>query len=215
MTSHQFSHVVGGLQPAARSAGLKAGGYVHSGGLVLLLVFLTAATLTAQAVSVSRVADAVVVRAPAFTFIKGEPLVRLKDGRTVRVELNLSVLPRVGDPAAAQRRQVFVLSYDLWEERFAVTLAGPPSKSVAYLTSSGAEAWCLEQLTVPVAALGSLGRDQPFWIRLEYRILDDDAPKGEDDGGFTLRGLIDALSARRPATAWTHAIETGPFRIKP
>ena len=194
MTSHSRSHVVGGA--------------------ALLLILLAAATLGAQAVSVSRVADEVAVRAPAFTFIKGEPLARLKDGRSVRVELTLSVLPRVGAPAAAERRQVFVLSYDLWEERFAVTLTGPPSTSAAYLTSSAAEAWCLDHVTVPLAALGSLGRDQPFWIRLGYRILDGDAPR-DDDGGFTLRGLIDALSARRQATDWTHAIEAGPFRLQP
>lgn len=183
---------------------------------MLLLVLLIAATLGAQSVSVSRAGDAVTIRAPAFTFIKGEPLVRLKDGRAVRVDLTVSVLPRPGDPAAAHSRQVFVLSYDLWEERFAVTLVGPPAKSAAYLTTSGAEAWCLEQLTIPVASLGSLGRDQAFWIRLEYRILDVDTPKnGNDDPGFTLRGLIDALSARRQAAVWTHAIEAGPFRLRP
>lgn len=199
-------------QPATRTAGLKAGGYV----LRLTLLAWAAATLGAQAVTVSRVADAIVVRAPGFTFVKGEPLVRLKDGRSVRVELDLSVLPKPGDPAAARSRQTFVLSYDLWEERFAATLVGPPAKSAAYLTSTGAEAWCLEQLTVPVAALGRLGREQPFWIRLGYQVLDGGGPAGgDDDAGFTLRALIDALSSRRKATAWTHAIEAGPFRLRP
>jgi hypothetical protein len=184
--------------------------------VVLTLFAWAAVNLGAQAVTVSRVADVVTVRAPAFTFIKGEPLVRLKDGRSVRVDLDLSVLPRPGGPAGARIRQAFVLSYDLWEERFAVTLVGPPPKSVAYLTSTGAEAWCLEQLTVPIAAMGNLGRDAPFWIRLEYRILDGGLPKGGDDGGgLTLRALIDAFSSRRQAPEWTHAIEAGPFRLRP
>lgn len=135
--------------------------------MALTLAAWLAVTLGAQAVTVSRVADAVAVRAPAFTFIKGEPLVRLKNGQSVRVDLELSVLPRPGGSAAANTRQQVVLSYDLWEERFAVTLVGTPPRSVAYSTSA-AEAWCLEQLTVPVAALGRLGRDEPFWIRLEY-----------------------------------------------
>ena len=183
--------------------------------VVLTVVAWAAVTLGAQAVTVSRVADAVTVRAPAFTFIKGEPLARLKDGRSIRVELDLAVLPRPGDPPATRRQQLFVLSYDLWEERFAVTLAGTPPKSAAYLTSTAAEAWCLEQVTVPVAALGRLGGDAPFWIRLEYRILGADPPADRrDDAGFTLRGLIDALSPRRPPTAATHAIEAGPFRLQ-
>jgi hypothetical protein len=189
----------------------------HPATLVALTLFAWAAVnLGAQAVTVTRIADAVAVRAPAFTFVKGEPLVRLKDGRSVRVELDLTVLPRPGDAAAARSRQLFVLSYDLWEERFAVTLLGTPRKSVAYLTSTGAEAWCLEQMTVPVAALGSLGRDVPFWIRLEYRILDGEtAADRKDDAGISLRGLIDALSSRRQAAASTHAIEAGPFRLRP
>jgi hypothetical protein len=182
----------------------------------LAFIALGAISVGAQSVTVTRVADAIVVRAPAFAFIKGDPLVRLKEGRSVRVDLDLSVLPRPGAAAATQVRQGFVLSYDLWEERFAVTRVGPPSTAAAYLTSAAAEAWCLEQLMVPVAALGNLGRDTPFWIRLEYRVLDGDTTSERSDtAGFTLRTLIDALSARRQATAWTDATEAGPFRLQP
>jgi hypothetical protein len=184
--------------------------------LAIALVALCAIGLGAQAVTVTRVADAIVVRAPTFAFIKGEPLVRLKEGRSVRVELHLSVLPRPGAAAVTQIQQEFVLSYDLWEERFAVTRVGPPSTAAAYLTSGAAEAWCLEQLALPVAALGSLARDTPFWIRLEYRVLDGaTTPVNSDASGFTLRSLIDALSARRQAAALTDAIEAGPFRLRP
>lgn len=183
--------------------------------LIGATLFLCAA-LGAQAITVSRVADAVAVRAPGFTFIKGEPLVRLKDGRSVRVDLDLVILPRAGAPGVARIRQTFVLSYDLWEERFAVTQVGPPAKAVTHLTSAGAEAWCIEQLTVPVSALGTLGRDRPLWIRLEYRMLDSDAAPATDDGaGYTLQSLIDALSRRRRANEWMHAIEAGPFRLGP
>ena len=48
------------------------------------------------------------------------------------------------------------------------------SQSVSHLTLAAAEAWCLEQLAIPLSALGALGRDLPFWVRLEYRILDGD-----------------------------------------
>jgi hypothetical protein len=182
---------------------------------VRILALILWAALGAQAVTVNRAGDVVTVRAPGFTFIKGEPLVRLKDGRSVRVDLELTMLPRAGASGVPQSRQAFVLSYDLWEERFAVTLVGTPAKSVAYQTSAGAEAWCLEQLRVPVSALGALGRDVPFWVRLGYRILDGAAaPAADEGGGYTLQGLIDALSRRRKANEWTHAIEAGPFRLR-
>ena len=174
---------------------------------------MVSATLVAQAVTVSRAGDAVTVRAPGFTFIKGEPLARLRDGRSVRVELEFAVLPKPGASGVTRNKQTFVLSYDLWEERFAVSLVGPPSRSTAYLTSSAAEAWCIDQVTMSVAAMGALGRDQPFWLRLEYTVLDNSRTSGQDDSGFTLRGMIDALSGRRRIDEPRQRLEAGPFRL--
>ena len=166
----------------------------------------------AQSVNVARAGDLVTVRAPGFRFIKADALARLKDGRSVRVDLELDVLPGPGGPAAAQGRQTYVLSYDLWEERFAVALAGSRPRSVAYLTLAAAETWCLEQLTVPVSALGRLARE-PFWIRLGYRVLEADAPAADNGGDFTLRGLVDALSRRRRNEPLIDVVEAGPFRL--
>jgi hypothetical protein len=86
--------------------------------------------------------------------------------------------------------------------------------SSAYLKPAAAEAWCLEQLTVPVSALGRYGRDLPFWIRLGYRVLDADTTATDNDAGdFSLRGLVEALSRRRRTDPATHSIEAGPFRL--
>lgn len=181
---------------------------------VLLLMAMFTVELLAQSITVQRAGDALAVRAPTFTFIKGEPLVRLKDGRAVRADLDLSVLAGPGGVAAAEARQVFIVSYDLWEERFAVTVAGVPSRSIANRTVGEVEGWCLEQLTVPLGSMGALGRDRPFWIRLTSRVLDGDDETGRGDAdAFTLRGLIDALSRRRKDNVWTHAVEAGPFRL--
>ena len=153
------------------------------------------------------------VQAPGFGFVNGEPLARLKDGLTVRVELEMRVLAGPGAAAAAAHsRQTFVLSYDLWEERFAVTVSGTGSRSVSHLTADAAEAWCIEQLTVPVSGLGSL-RSQPFWIRLESRILDGKSD-GREDEGLTLRGIIDTLSRRQASEQTSHSAEAGPFRVR-
>ena len=185
---------------------------------IVLLALLTwpAARSSAQTLTVDAVGDVLRIRAPGFSFLKGDPLARLKDGRSVRVELAAMVLPAPGKSPAATTRRIFALSYDLWEERFAVTAVDKRSQSVSHLMAAAAEAWCVEQLSTPLSALGSLGRDLPFWIRLEYRILGGDSPAtGTDDAGLTLRGLIDAFSSRRKATEWTHAIEAGPFRLRP
>jgi hypothetical protein len=170
--------------------------------------------LEAQNVTIARTNDAIAVRVPGLGLLRGDTLAQLRDGRSVRVDFDLSVLPGPGGAAAAHARRTFVLSYDLWEERFAVTLPGPPARSISYLTSGAAEAWCLEQLTIPVSQLGHL-RDAPFWIRLEFRPLDGDGrPAQGEDAGLTLRGMIEALSRRPKAAGQIQAVEAGPFRLR-
>jgi hypothetical protein len=169
--------------------------------------------LSSQSLSVTTVRGVVHVRAPGLRFLEGEPLARLKDGQSVRVDFVLSAHAKPGAAATVQRRQTLVLSYDLWEERFAVTSPDAPSRSVSHLTSAAAEAWCVEQLAFPVTALGPLGHNQPFWVRLEYRVRTGVTAE-QDDGGLTLQGLIDVLSRRRKTGDVSHAIEAGPFRVQ-
>ena len=73
------------------------------------------------------------------------------------------------------------------EERFAVTRVGTPARSISHRTAKNAEAWCLEHLSIPLTALGRLGRDMPFWIRLEYRVQESAATTDATaDEGLTL-----------------------------
>ena len=179
---------------------------------VLIGLLARAAPASAQ-LTVDTSGDALRIHAPGFSFLKGDPVARLKDGRSVRVELAAMVLPAPGKSVVATTRRIFALSYDLWEERFAVTTVEKRPQSASHLALAAAEAWCVDQLSIPVDALGGLGRDLPFWIRLEYRFLDSDATTDPSDSGYTLQGLIDALSRRRKADSSPHALEAGPFRL--
>ena len=188
----------------------------HNHALVaLLLIASSTVQPSGQSVTVHVVGDALHVRAPgsSFGFIEGAALEHLRDGRALRVDLELAVLRELGAEAVTERRQSFNLSYDLWEERFAVSLIGGPRRSISHLTARDAEAWCLEQLTVPVAALGRLGRDAPLWIRLAYRVQDLEPAADPDGARFTLRSLIDLLSRRGQDDAVGDSIEAGPFRL--
>ena len=71
------------------------------------------------------IGNGVQLKAPEFGFVKGEALNRLKEGRPVRFDFLLAVLSDPRGPVVAETRQSFNLSYDLWEERFAVSLVGP------------------------------------------------------------------------------------------
>ena len=181
--------------------------------VLLALLAWPAVHSTAQTVTINTVGEFVKIRAPGFSFLKGDPLARLKDGRSVRVELAAMVLPAPGKSPAATTRRIFALSYDLWEERFAVTTVEARSQSASHLMMAAAEAWCVEQLAIPVSALGALGRDLPFWIRFEYRILAGDGTSDPENSGYTLQALIDALSRRRKTESSPRPLEAGPFRL--
>jgi hypothetical protein len=171
------------------------------------------ATALGQTITVSPAADAVRVRANGWAFLTAEPLARLREGQTVRVELAVSVLAAPGRAAVTTLRRIFSVSYDLWEERFAVTIAEPRGRSASHLTAAAAEAWCLDQLAVPRASLGNLD-EASFWIRLECRILDGDGSLDPDEGtGLTLQRLIDVLSRRRKSAPPARILDGGPFQL--
>jgi hypothetical protein len=150
----------------------------------------------------------------AFGIVEGELLDRLRDGRSVRLDLELTVSAQRAGVPIAQTRQSFNLSFDLWEERLAVTRLGLPTRSVSHLRPRDAEAWCLENLSVPRADLSRLANDASFWIRLAYTVPDempvDDA---EADEMFTLRRLIELLSRRPRDRSIGKSVEAGPFRL--
>jgi len=176
----------------------------------LIVALLLCAELAAQQPTIRVESGALHVRAPAFTFIKGAALERLKNGRAVRFDFTFHVLGRPSADTLAEVRQTCVVSYDLWEERFAVTVA-TPARSISHLTPADAEIWCLDHLSVPLT-ISMTGRgDAPFWLRLEYTVVDDD-PKA-DGTGFTLGGLVDRLSQRRTSRPLADAIDAGPFRL--
>jgi hypothetical protein len=181
--------------------------------LVIAAALASPAALSSQSVTVSTAGSAVRVQAPGFRFIDGESLTRLKDGQSVRVELVLAVLGKPGADLAAERRQTFVVSYDLWEERFAVTTVDASPRAMSHLSAAAAEAWCIQQLEIPVSALGPLARNLPFWIRLESRVLTGGVDR-DDEAGLTLRSLIDALSRRGKTGEAPRSIEAGPFRVQ-
>jgi hypothetical protein len=182
--------------------------------LATVLVAWTAAVAGEQAMTVRRDGPVVRVRAPAFTFIDGDALTRLRDGRALQFEFTLAALAKAGGPVVIETRQRFNVSFDLWEERFAVTRLAAPRRSVSHLRAREAEGWCLDHLTLPHADLAHLGREGRFWTRLSYQVHDSSAAQGQrGDEAYSLRRLIDYLSQRRQASEPGKSVEAGPFRV--
>jgi len=153
--------------------------------------------------------------APNLPFLSGRVLERIRNGAVVYIDFHATLWT---SPRTSPRRRSVTrvgVSYDLWEERFAVTHEGSPSHGVSHLTATAAEAWCLGRLTVPVSALAGHGRKGRFWIRLGYHIPEEEQAPGPNDGsGFTLRSLVDRLSrCGRPGEA-RDSLQVGPFTLE-
>jgi hypothetical protein len=184
------------------------------------LCFFTAALLACaagaphgwQAMTTSTADGVLRIHAPAVEIIEGVILDWLRDGRSVRLDFELAVLAEPAGPVVVQSRQSFRVSFDLWEERFAVTHIATPARSVSHLGRKASEAWCLERLTVPLGQLARFGRSTPFWVRLSFRVPDTRAA-GADDDPFTLQTLIDAFSRKRRDSQPGKSVEAGPFRL--
>lgn len=181
--------------------------------LIIVAVVVDLAWVGAQSVTLTRVNETLHVRAPEFRFLQGRVLTQLRDGRTARLDVRLELLGRANGPVLALTEQAFNVSFDLWEERFAVTRIGQPARSVSHLTSTAAEAWCLENVTIAASAIQA-DRRTAVWMRLVLKARDDaPARQTDEESGFSIRILIDALGRRDARDAQPLVLEAGPFNV--
>ena len=164
-----------------------------------------------EQLSISFDGDNLHVAAPGLHFLSGRPLGRLKDADTVTF---LSQLTLFSDPFATVVKRAperVVVSYDLWEERFAVTILSASKRTRSGLTLAQAEAWTIDNLVI-----GSLGvpPDRPFWLRFELRTATQkELSRVVGETGISLGGLVEFFS-RKPTSDdpyWTRS--AGPLRL--
>ena len=149
------------------------------------------------------------VAAPNLRFLEGRTLRRLHDGAGLVFSLQLSL--STDQFRTVQRRQVdrFVVSFDLWEEKFAVTRLGHAREQATHLSREAAERWMFDHAGLPLAGLAPAS---PHWVRAELRA---DDPR--DSAGFlldpavTLTRLVEwfGRSPRGETERWH--LENGPF----
>ncbi len=151
------------------------------------------------------------VAAPDLRFVSGAPLERLRNGAPVPFALQLALSSDRFATVLQRDIERFVLSYDLWEEKFAVTRFGRPRRTASHLTDRTAEAWCIAQTGVPPAGMAD---SQPFWLRLEARAESPaEETETEGDGAMSLTRLVELFSRRGRSDPSHFSVEAGPFRL--
>jgi hypothetical protein len=165
----------------------------------------------AEGLSVTFDGDNLHVSTPGLHFLIGKSLTRLRDADTVTFLSQITLFS--DDHGTIFRRGLperMIVSYDLWEERFAVTIPGV-SKSRSHLTSDQAESWAIDNLAI--SALG-LAPERPFWLRFELRAASPrEISRVMGDSGISLSGLVEILS-RKPGVDDPYWMRSaGPLRL--
>ncbi|MGA2261923.1 MAG: hypothetical protein ABSH28_10835 [Acidobacteriota bacterium] len=172
-------------------------------GIACPLVWAQSLSLT-----VARQGNHLHVAAPQLHFLAGKPLEQLHNGSSVTYVFDLTVTASGASAFSQQER--FILSYDLWEEKFSIVQSGAPGRAASHLTAEAAETWCLDNLLVP---LPSFSPEKTFMAKLECSIADDAESSGDSSSGLTLAGLIDIFSRKKHEALPRWEAVSGPMRL--
>ena len=183
----------------------------RAGIFMLVSIATHVLVLAGQSLSARIDRDQLRVLAPRLHFLVGEPLTRLRNGATVNYEFQLVLRTDRNSRPVARAQQRFAVSYDLWEEKFAVARLDPAPRSVSHLSTAAAEAWCVDNVSISATALAP---EQPFWLRLDFRTEDpSDSTNQSEYMGMTLSALIDIFSRRSRGEQLRGYDELGPLRL--
>jgi len=166
-------------------------------------------SFSAQALVAHWNGDRLQVTAPGLHFLTGRALDRLHDGASIpfAFQMTLTTLPRSLPIHRSLDR--FIVSYDVWGEKFRVVQSSGLRKAVTNLSANAAEAWCIDQMAVPSAGVPS---DRDLWLRLEIR-AEDPVQSVISETGLNITSLIDLFSRRAPSQTQEWNAETQPFRL--
>jgi hypothetical protein len=181
---------------------------------LLLSVSLSAMTVSSTGLLPHHVSGEIRVTAPSLHFLTGRSLSRLHDGAAVPFDFQLTIFTgsrTAGSPnvVVARALERFMVSYDVWEEKFSVVRVRDFRRSGVRLSASSAESWCLENLFIPAA---SLPAGQQLGARLEIRTAESKEPFPADSG-INLATLIEIFSrpSRPQQDRWS--VESAPFQL--
>jgi len=149
--------------------------------------------------------------APRLHFLTGKSLQRLHDGLTVPFDFQFTISAGSKNNVIGQFVERFLVSYDVWEEKFKVVGMGSIHRYGSHLSQTRAESWCLENLYIPAA---SIPAEKPLWARLEVRSAESkEQATIFTDPGINISTLIGIFS-QRPRPQQDHwVLESTPFHL--
>jgi hypothetical protein len=181
--------------------------------LLICLAGIAWIQLLAQgpALVVERQGDHLHFAAPRLHFLEGKPLQQLHDGASVTYEFNVALTVDQKSKASIREQKRFIVSFDLWEEKFSIIQEGGSGLAGSHLTAAMAEAWCLDNVTLPLPALPA---EKSFVVKLQCRVVEKNGQSGsEGSSGLTLAGLVDVFSRKGRDTPPLWEAESAPLHL--
>jgi hypothetical protein len=178
--------------------------------------------LSAQELSLRWRDNELHIVAPRVHFLAGKSLTTLKNGVAVPFDFQLTLWSGNRSVVFDRVLQRFVLSYDLWEEKFAIakqrgfamrsdTRTNEVRRSASGLSADAAEAWCMDSISLSTVGLAE---NQPIWVKLDIRGAE---PKEGSpvfgESGLSIASLIELFSRPARASEQRWSLEAGPFRL--
>ena len=185
--------------------------------LALAFVCGLAAAMAAEELILRMQGNRLDFSAPRVHYLTGRPLARLKNAEPVAFDIQVKLAAQQSSNVLRTNTARFVISYDLWEERYAVTKTTAPRKAASHLTAAEAEEWCIHEMSV--VDVSGIAANQPLWARMDIRAEDEKDSRlfGRDnisDQGISLTSLIERLS-RPPKASQPHwELEAGPVTLE-
>jgi len=175
---------------------------------LFVAVVLGSQVVSAQSLAVRIEGDRLRVNVQKVRLLNGEPLRKLRDGTSVTFVFRLSALSSRLGAALVKAEYRFVISYDIFEEKFQVSRTEPSPRVLSRLSLEAAEAACFEGLELRIP---SLAPDRAFWVRWEYE--EQESPQS-GESAVTLGGLVDIFSRKRAQEPVRGMVESGSLRLQ-
>lgn len=181
-------------------------------GLIALICFdLIALSVSSGDLFVRQAPGEIRVTAPHAHFLTAQALERLHDGAAAQFDFQFSVAAGSKNNVVARAVERFVVSYDVWQEKFSVVRLRDFRKSGPKASAIAAESWCVDNIALAASLFPS---DQQLWAKLEIRSVDPkDQTSAWADSGISVTTLIELFSrpTRPQQDRWS--LETPPFRL--
>jgi hypothetical protein len=137
-------------------------------------------------------------------FLSGKALDRLHNGVDVPFDFRFTLWSGNRTRVLRQIPERFVVSWDIWEEKFKVVKTQAPRSAIAHLDAAAAELWCTRQMQMDTTGLLDT---ETFSARLEIRAEDSKESglfgRSINDSGISLTSLVELFS-RPPGGSQLH-----------